>query len=105
MTVGSVSRAQSIASFLDATPKLFTLSSERGFITITGRYKAVPISIISIGMGSPNVDFFIREVRESLSGDMVVIRSVFDLIDSLCLSFRTYGQGGSDLVDVSPNFQ
>jgi len=25
-------------------------------------------------MGSPNVDFFIREVRESLSGDMVVIR-------------------------------
>jgi len=74
VTVGSASRAQSIASFLDVTPKLFTLSSERGFITITGRYKAVPISIISIGMGGPNVDFFIREVRESLSGDMVVIR-------------------------------
>lgn len=79
MTVGSASRARSIASFLDATPKPFSLSSERGFITITGRYKAVPVSIISIGMGSPNVDFFIREVRESLSGDMVVIRSVSGL--------------------------
>ena len=28
-------------------------------------------------MGSPNVDFFIREVRECLSGDMIVIRRVY----------------------------
>lgn len=74
ITVGSASRAESIASFLDPAPKTFKLASERGFITITGRYKTTPISIVSIGMGSPNVDFFIREVRECLSGDMVVIR-------------------------------
>lgn len=78
--MGSKSRAQSIASFLDATPAPFKVSSERGFITITGRYKGVPLSIVSIGMGSPNVDFFIREVRECLSGDMVVVRFV------VCLS-------------------
>ena len=49
-------------------------------MTITGRYNGVPISIVSIGMGSPNVDFFIREVRAVLDGDMVVIRRVI-----LCL--------------------
>ncbi|RDB29910.1 Purine nucleoside phosphorylase DeoD-type [Hypsizygus marmoreus] len=74
ITVGSPSRAQAIATFLDESPKPFVLSSERGFLTITGRYKTVPISIISIGMGSPNMDFFVREVRECLKGDMSVVR-------------------------------
>ncbi|KZT24349.1 purine and uridine phosphorylase [Neolentinus lepideus HHB14362 ss-1] len=74
VTVGSLSRAESIASFLDASPKLFRLTSERGFLTITGRYKGVPISICSIGMGYPNMDFFVREVRECLGGDMLVVR-------------------------------
>ena len=35
----------------------------------------MPISIVSIGMGYPNMDFFVREVRECLIGDMVVVRS------------------------------
>lgn len=60
---------------LDASPKLFSLYSERGFLTITGCYKTVPVSIVSIGMGAPNADFFMREVRECVRGDMLVIRS------------------------------
>lgn len=43
-------------------------------MTITGRYKGVPVSIVSTGMGFPNTDFFVREVRECLSGDMLVVR-------------------------------
>lgn len=74
VTVGAPSRARGIALYLDASPKPFTLASERGFTTITGRYKGIPISIVSIGMGYPNADFFVREVRECLSGDMVVVR-------------------------------
>ncbi|KAH9475776.1 Purine nucleoside phosphorylase DeoD-type [Psilocybe cubensis] len=74
VTVGSPSRANTVASFLDAKPKPFVLNSERGFLTITGRYKGVPVSIISIGMGSPNMDFFVREIRESVSGDLAIIR-------------------------------
>lgn len=57
-----------------APGKIFRLSSERGFLTITGRYAGVPISIVSIGMGHPNMDFFVREVRECVAGDMVVVR-------------------------------
>ena len=74
VTVGSPTRANRIASYLDATPRPFRLSTERGFTTITGRYKGVPVSIVSVGMGNPMVDFFIREVRECLSGDMIVVR-------------------------------
>ncbi|KAG1898686.1 purine and uridine phosphorylase [Suillus fuscotomentosus] len=74
ITVGSMPRAESIGKMLDASPKLFSLYSERGFLTITGCYKSVPVSIVCIGMGAPNVDFFIREIRECLSGDMLVIR-------------------------------
>ncbi|KAK0470780.1 nucleoside phosphorylase domain-containing protein [Armillaria novae-zelandiae] len=76
ITVGSPSRAHTIASYLDVTPNPFQLSSERGFLTITGRYKRVPVSIVSIGMGAPNMDFFVREVRECLVGDMLVIRQL-----------------------------
>lgn len=53
---------------------IFRLSTERGFHTITGRYKGVPVSIVSIGMGYPSMDFFVREVRECVRGDMVVVR-------------------------------
>jgi uridine phosphorylase len=74
ITVGSPSRARSIAKFLDSNPLPFELFSERGFLTITGRYMDIPVSIVSIGMGSPNMDFFVRETRECLEGDMVVIR-------------------------------
>lgn len=74
ITVGSPSRANTIASFLDETPKPFILSSERGFLTITGRFKGTPISIVSIGMGSPNMDFFVREIRECIGGDLVIVR-------------------------------
>ncbi|KAF7303604.1 Uridine phosphorylase [Mycena indigotica] len=74
VTVGSPSRARTVAGHFDASPKPFELASERGFLTITGRYQGTPISVVSIGMGHPNVDFFVREVRESLSGDMLIIR-------------------------------
>ncbi|KAE9386649.1 purine and uridine phosphorylase [Gymnopus androsaceus JB14] len=74
VTVGSPSRALTIATHLDETPKKFRLESERGFQTITGRYKGIPISIVSIGMGAPNMDFFVRETRESITGDMAIVR-------------------------------
>jgi uridine phosphorylase len=74
LTVGSSSRAEKLAAFLDDKPKPFILLSERGFVTITGRCRGVPISIVSIGMGFPNMDFFVREMRETISGDMIVVR-------------------------------
>ncbi|TRM58490.1 nucleoside phosphorylase domain-containing protein [Schizophyllum amplum] len=74
VTVGSAPRAHTLASLLDEKPAPFKLASERGFLTITGRYKGVPMSIVCIGMGAPNLDFFVRECRECVVGDMAIVR-------------------------------
>lgn len=102
ITVGDPARARTIAKYLDkdgamglnrslrgnvermanpmtreaktADSGLFALHSERGFLTITGTYKGIPVSIVSIGMGFPNMDFLVRECRELIEGEMIVIR-------------------------------
>ena len=96
-TVGSPSRAEALAALLDKRPEPFKLASERGFLTITGRYGGVPVSIVSIGMGSPNMDFFVRETRESVNGDMVIIRfrQNYSLLSDFYseMSYETKGWG------------
>jgi len=74
ITVGPPSRARNIASLLSPNPTPFVLGSERGFLTITGLYKGVPVTICAIGMGASNADFFVRETRECVTGDMVIVR-------------------------------
>lgn len=39
------------AAFLDREPKPFECLSARGYLTVTGRYEGVPVSLIAIGMG------------------------------------------------------
>ncbi|QRV76978.1 Enoyl-(Acyl carrier protein) reductase [Ceratobasidium sp. AG-Ba] len=74
ITVGDPKRARTVASHFDKSPRPFEVLSERGFLTITGRFNGVPVSVIAIGMGGPNMDFFVREARECLVGEMVIIR-------------------------------
>ncbi|RIA98333.1 nucleoside phosphorylase domain-containing protein, partial [Glomus cerebriforme] len=74
ITVENPSRALVIERLLDRNPKPFILDSGRGFLTITGRYKTIPISIISIFYGFTMMDFFIREVRQVVDGPLVIIR-------------------------------
>src|ERR1700754_4729913 len=58
--VGPPSRADKLSQFLDANPQPFRLNTDRGFLTITGRFGGVPTSIAAIGMGSSSADFFVR---------------------------------------------
>jgi len=74
ITVGDPKRARTIASHFDKSPAPYELLSGRGFLTITGRYNGVPVSATAIGMGGPNMDFFVREARECLEGEMVIVR-------------------------------
>ena len=52
ITVGDHSRAKVLAELLDQAPSPYVVQSERNFLTITGRYKGVPVSIVAIGMVS-----------------------------------------------------
>ncbi|GIL80023.1 hypothetical protein Vretimale_12853 [Volvox reticuliferus] len=77
LSVGSVSRAQLLSNLLDPpTPgrPLFQRTSSRGFLTITGRYEGVPVSIVSTHMGQPNMDFVVRENRAVIRGQMAIVR-------------------------------
>eukprot|EP00834_Sanchytrium_tribonematis_P000326 NODE_6_length_70510_cov_1.054395.p31 type:complete len:288 gc:universal NODE_6_length_70510_cov_1.054395:40444-41307(+) len=72
ITVGDPHRARSISTFLDTI--YFEYTSKRGFLTITGSYKGTAISIVAIGMGAAMMDFFVREVRHVVQGELVIFR-------------------------------
>ncbi|KAJ2339005.1 hypothetical protein GGF43_006748, partial [Coemansia sp. RSA 2618] len=80
ITVGDPQRASMISQHLDKV--LFTHGSHRGFVTITGLYKKLPVSIVAIGMGTPMMDFFVRETRMVVEGPLSIIR--FGSCGSVC---------------------
>lgn len=71
LSVGDVGRAARIAAWL-ADVRTFT--SSRGFVTHTGSYHGVPLSIIATGMGTPMADFMVRECRAVVEGPMAILR-------------------------------
>lgn len=75
--MGSEKRALLLSEYLDPIESgrpLFMYESSRGFLTITGNYQGVPISIVSTMMGTPNMDFVVRENRAIVDGQMAFIR-------------------------------
>jgi uridine phosphorylase len=74
VTVGEPKRAETLADMLDKDTPVFRCQSARGFLTITGRYKGIPMSIISIGMGMAMMDFMVREVRSVVDGPLSIVR-------------------------------
>jgi len=77
VVVGHNSRAELLASFLKPEKpggELFTLASDRGFLTYTGLIEGTKMSVVSIGMGMTMMDFFLREARSVVKGPMAVVR-------------------------------
>ena len=72
ITVGDPHRARIVAEYLDVIH--FEFLSKRGFLTITGTYKDIPVSIVAIGMGFAMMDFFVREISHVTHGDLVIFR-------------------------------
>ncbi len=74
ITVGDHVRARRIATHFDGGKPLFEHNSQRNFLTLTGTFNGVPVSIVSIGMGFSLVDFFVRECRAVVQGEMIIVR-------------------------------
>lgn len=74
ITVGDYTRARRIAASFDGGKALFEHESHRKFLTLTGTYQGTPITVVAIGMGFSVVDFFVRECRAVVQGDMVIVR-------------------------------
>ncbi|EFA81233.1 uridine phosphorylase [Heterostelium album PN500] len=74
LTVGDYGRAEKLRDkLLDANTKV-TTTQHRGFHIHTGTYKGVRVSIVSIGMGTPMMDFLVREGRFVGVGPMAIVR-------------------------------
>jgi len=74
LLVGDPDRAKLIVSVLDEPDHVFTYASNRGFTTYTGEKQGIPVTIMSIGMGLPMMDFAIREIRAITDGPLFIIR-------------------------------
>lgn len=72
VTVGDPQRARQMSQRLDKI--LCEHTSHRGFLTITGLYQGLPLSIVAIGMGLSMMDFFVRETRMVVEGPLVIVR-------------------------------
>ncbi|GAM28316.1 hypothetical protein SAMD00019534_114920 [Acytostelium subglobosum LB1] len=72
LTVGDYGRASKLRDKLLEQPVKTT--EHRGFHIHTGTYKGVRVSIVSIGMGTPMMDFLVREGRFVAVGPMAIIR-------------------------------
>lgn len=72
--VGDLGRAKKFSQYLDSDTELIVVNSSRGFLTFTGKFKGIFVSIIGTGMGTAMIDFTIREVRAVVDGPMYFIR-------------------------------
>lgn len=74
VTVGATSRLRKMVAFFDKETPVKEVVSGRGFTTATGKINGVDLSIVSIGMGYPMMDFFVRESRAVIDGPMAIVR-------------------------------
>lgn len=74
ITVGDYTRARRIAKSFDGGKPLFEHESHRKFLTLTGTFKGIPVTVVAIGMGFSLVDFFVRECRAVVQGDLLIVR-------------------------------
>jgi uridine phosphorylase len=74
ITVGSAGRAKMISNYFDQSKETVTHTSSRGFVTYTGYYNDVRVSVVAIGMGISMMDFFVRESRAIIDGPIAMIR-------------------------------
>ena len=74
LSVGDLRRAELLKSLLDSDSEVKEIKSYRGFVTFTGSYKGVQISIIATGMGTPMMDFVVRESTHFVKGKIAMIR-------------------------------
>eukprot|EP00656_Telonema_subtile_P053631 TRINITY_DN7819_c0_g1_i3.p1 TRINITY_DN7819_c0_g1~~TRINITY_DN7819_c0_g1_i3.p1 ORF type:complete len:300 (+),score=70.40 TRINITY_DN7819_c0_g1_i3:70-969(+) len=78
LSVGTFDRAQRLAEFMDppraGEREVFSRTSSRNFSTFSGRFKGVPVSIVSTNMGVANIDFVVRECRAVVDGKMAIAR-------------------------------
>lgn len=69
--VGDYERCNIVAECLSNVKRL---ESKRHFLTLTGLYNGIPVSVVCGGMGLSITDFIVREARLVVQGPMAIVR-------------------------------
>jgi uridine phosphorylase len=67
-------RAWKLARYFDNPNKCIYIHSPRHFECYTGLFQGVPITVIASGMGTPMIDFAIREGKFCVDGPIAISR-------------------------------
>lgn len=67
-------RAWKLARYFDNPNKCIYIHSPRHFECYTGLFQGVPITVIASGMGTPMIDFAVRECKFVIDGPMAISR-------------------------------
>ena len=105
VTVGTESRAEKIAAFFDSSPEPKRIKSGRGFLTITGKFNGVDVSVCAIGMGPSMMDFFVRETRAVVNGPLIACRfgTCGGISSNAQVGSVVVASGGSAYVNRNPD--
>lgn len=67
-------RAWKLARYFDNPNQCIYIKSPRHFETYTGLFQGVPITVIASGLGTPMIDFAVREAKYCIEGPMAICR-------------------------------
>ena len=67
-------RAWKLARYFDNPNHCIYINSPRHFECYTGLFQGVPISVVASGMGTPMIDFAIREGKFCIDGPLALSR-------------------------------
>lgn len=80
LSVGDAGRAERISKLFDQDAPVNKITSSRGFITYTGKFKGVPVSVIATGMGLGQADVSQgRRTRPDKTSSREITSSAFQL--------------------------
>lgn len=71
LSVGDAGRGQRVSGLLE---NCRVIKANRGFVTYSGSFEGVPVSVIVTGMGIPMMDFVVREATHVITGKVAIIR-------------------------------
>lgn len=105
LVVGDQTRAARIAEQFDADTRE-TYTSERGYVTYTGKFRGTRVTVCAHLIGYPNLDIVVRELRVACRGPMAVIRlGTCGGLGSTPPGALSVPSGGAVLVRLEPDFR
>ena len=104
MLVGDPARADKVKKFLD-TDSVTVSSSNREFVSHTGTYKGIPVTVLATGIGPSNIEIAMLELSRIVEPEIIIrVGSCGALHGNINLGDVVISSGAVRLEDTSLRF-